>query len=319
MSIHQIHQFLNKGNIQVLWDVLIEEQVIKNFCSSHNKIMELTKIFEANLKGFYDVERKNCDTLVELNKKYILLIINFINSELSKQNKPQPVTPSYQQQPQHQSQFKKIKIHDEQIKQPITFEEIQNERKSQFEKDLQDKQQEFMNSMTLPVPPVPNFSDDLDGPISEIETRIKNIQKQRNYDIELINKNYQNKMGENEVNTNEWLKSENTNIKNEKHISWEDKNNFTENKKTNDSFFSRLKKTSNPIFETSETSEKIVEPYYEPYIPNEEKETISFEIEESDTSNTQNTIDKITDEINYLRNEIQKINDRITILLEKKD
>ena len=38
----QIHQFLTKENIQVLWDVLIEDQVIKNFCSSHDKIIELT-------------------------------------------------------------------------------------------------------------------------------------------------------------------------------------------------------------------------------------------------------------------------------------
>ena len=68
MSINQIHQFLSKDNIQILWDVLIEDPVIKNFCSSHDKIIELTKLFESNLKGFYDVERKNCTTL-NLQKK----------------------------------------------------------------------------------------------------------------------------------------------------------------------------------------------------------------------------------------------------------
>ena len=46
MSNNQLHQFLTKENIQILWDVLIEDPVIKNFCSSHDKIIELTKLFE---------------------------------------------------------------------------------------------------------------------------------------------------------------------------------------------------------------------------------------------------------------------------------
>jgi hypothetical protein len=300
---NKIHQFLNKENIQVLWDVLIEEQVIKDFCSSHSKIMELTKIFEANLKGFYDIERKNCNTLVELNKKYILLIINYLNSKLI-QNKTLPnITHSQQPQQQNQTQFKKIKIHDELIKQPITFEEIQNERKSQFEKDLQDKQQEFMNAMTLPVPPVPNFSDEIDEPLSEIETKIKNIQKQRNYDIEIINKNYQNQITENQLNTNDWLKSENTNIKNEKHISWEDNNNnnvvlnqVNEFQDEQPKFFSKLKKKS------------------------ENNIQINMEDSYSVTSNIQNQVNyNISIEINDLKSEVNKLNDKLNYLLEKID
>ena len=60
-------QFLNKENIQVLWDVLVEDPIIQTFCSSQEKIAELTKLFESNLKDFYEVERKNCNNLIELN------------------------------------------------------------------------------------------------------------------------------------------------------------------------------------------------------------------------------------------------------------
>ena len=45
--------------------------------------------------------------------------------------------------------------------------------------------------------------------MNEIELEIKKIQEQRNYDIELINKNYN-------VNNDSWLTSQDTSIKNEK-------------------------------------------------------------------------------------------------------
>ena len=166
----QIHQFLSKENIQVLWDVLIEDPIVKNFCSSREKIIELTKIYESNLKGFYDVERKNCNNLIEINKKYILLIINYLNSQILISNSKSIPNSQPQNQPQV---FKKITIHDE-IKQPITYEDIQNVRKSQFEKDLYNRQQEFTSAMSNPVPPVPDFSDKIDEPISEILKSRKN-------------------------------------------------------------------------------------------------------------------------------------------------
>jgi hypothetical protein len=278
MSNNQLHQFLTKENIQILWDVLIEDPVIKNFCSSHDKIIELTKLFESNLKGFYDVERKNCTNLIELNKKYMILIINYLGRQILT-----PTTKPVENTNQKQlSQFKKITIHNEQIKQPITYEEIQNERKSQFEKDLYNRQQEFTNAMSNPVPPVPDFSDKIDEPISEIELEIKRIQEQRNYDMEIINQNYQQNMN-NQPNSNDttWLESENTNIKNEKHISWEDEN---------AGLFAKLKKKS--ILETNNSI--------------------------TNNSITNSNID-ISEEINFLKNEMNLLNNKINILINKMD
>lgn len=241
MSVNQVHQFLSKENIQVLWDVLIEYPIVKQFCSSHDKILELTKIYEKNLKGFYDIERKNCADLIELNKKYILLIINYLNTQFNTNNTLKQHT-QHQLQNQQQSSFKKITITDEQIKQPITYEEIQNERKTQLEKDFYNRQQEFNNAMSQDVPPVPDFSDKIDQPISEIELEIKKIQEQRNYDIELINKNFQNNNISNEFIEKNFIKN-----KNDKHISWadnEDKNNTPNN---NNNFLNKLKKTDQNI------------------------------------------------------------------------
>jgi hypothetical protein len=304
MSINQIHQFLSKENIQVLWDVLIEDQVIKNFCSSHDKIIELTKIFESNLKGFYDIERRNCNTLIELNKKYMVLIINYLSSQIIT-----PITkPITNTQPQQLSQFKKITIHDEQIKQPITYEEIQNERKSQFEKDLYNRQQEFTNAMSNPVPPLPKFSDKLDEPINEIELEIKRIQEQRNYDMEIINKTYQqnvtNQNGINNINslndTKNWLQSENTNIKNEKHISWADNHKEPISTLDDTGLFAKLKKKYTP------DNNIII------------NDTLNDILNDNTNFNPLNSFD-ISEEINFLKNEMNNLNNKLNMLINKID
>jgi len=310
MSKTQVHQFLNKENIQVLWDVLIEDPTVKNFCSSHEKIIELTKIFESNVKGFYDMERKNCDNLIEMNKKYMLLIINYLNSQILLVNSKnmarvqQPIQLSHyqSQNTQQQQEFRKITIHDEQIKQPITYEEIQNERKTQFEKDLYNRQREFTNAMTNPVPPVPDFSDKIDEPISEIELEIKRIQEQRNYDMDLINKNYQKNITEqnkniinNDIvsndNTNSWLKGENTSIKNEKHISWAA--DTTEN--NDNSFLTKLKKTNQ--IDSIDT-----------YISGNTNINKNMSL---------NIDTNIYEEINYLKDEVNSLNIKLNIIMEK--
>ena len=217
-----INNFLTKENVELLWGVLIDEPVIKKMCNSPDKNNELITIFESNLKGFFLSEKNNHFSLIELNKKYIMIIINYLINlpKIVKETLPRDDTP----------QFKKIKIHEDIVQQPITYEDIHNERMTLFEKKLHQKQEEFSNAMQIPKPSVPNFSDKLDQPLNEIELEIKKIQEQRNYDIEIINKN-------NTVSDTKWLKSQETSIKNErlnlnitsdKHISWSENNKFYE-------------------------------------------------------------------------------------------
>ena len=230
-----VNNFLDKENVQLLWEVLIDEPLIKEICNSELKNKELVRIFETNIRDFYIREKNNCINLIELNKKYVLLIINFV----MKINNLQKSDTT--------NQYKKIKIHSEEPKQSITFEEIQNDRKIFFDKELSKKQEEFTNAMTLPIPPVPNFSDNLDQPISEIEIEIKKIKEQRNYDIEMINNT--NKNSTSSFNE-DWLKPKETSIKNEKltnnkHITWKD--DIQEESVINEeiNIFDKFKKISN--------------------------------------------------------------------------
>ena len=188
-----INNFLNKENLNTLWDVISDEEIFKFLTRDIQS--KIANLFSNNIKGFFDTERTKTTSLIDLNKKYILLILSHIKK-------------NYSYQPN------KIKIYDElPVKEHITAEEIQNDRKSQFEKDLQQRQQEFENSINVKVPPVPEFSDKYeDAPIGEIDKIIKEMTAKRNYDVENINRNYNTDINQ----TNNWLKPQETSLKNEK-------------------------------------------------------------------------------------------------------
>lgn len=185
-----INNFLTKDNINTLWDVISDEDIFK-FITRDNQ-GKIAELFSNNIKGFFETERVKTSSLVDINKKYILLILNHIKVNFT------------QQMPN------KIKILEEApLKESITYEEIQNERKSQFENDLIRKQEEFENIMTKKTPPLPEFADKYhDKPIAEMDKIIKEMTAKRNYDVEQITKN--------NVRDDKWLKSQETSIKTEK-------------------------------------------------------------------------------------------------------
>lgn len=191
--------FLHKNNTSILWDVISDEDVIQTQPPDFKSI--LFNIFSSNIQNFYKSEtnENNEITLVDLNKKYILLILKYAKKTIDDQ------------------QSSKIKIHEElspiSQKELITFEEIQNDKRSQFEKDLAKLKDNFNNSFAAPIPETPNFSDNIkDTPISEMGKKIKEMTEQRNYEVEQINKNYI-KIQNNDKNEN-WLTPQETSLKN---------------------------------------------------------------------------------------------------------
>jgi hypothetical protein len=187
-----INKFNTKDNVQLLWDLISEEEIFKFL--NQDIQSNIYNVFINNIQGFFDIEKINLKTLVQLNKKYIVLILDYIRKNF-------PYQPS------------KIVIHNEQpMKELITYEEIQNNRKSKLEKDFTRRQEEFEDSMTLKAPPIPEFLDkEIDKPIKEMDKILKEIQAQRNYEVENINRIYNTS---NQVDN--WLKPQETSLKNEK-------------------------------------------------------------------------------------------------------
>jgi hypothetical protein len=200
-------QFIQKDNVDMLWEVISDEEIFKFL--SRDLQTKIYELFLNNIQGFFDNELLKTNSLVDMNKKYILLILNHIKK-------------NYNVQPS------KITIFSEPVKESITYEEIHNERKTQFEKDFSKRQEEFKDFMSVKAPPVPEFSDkDRDTPIKEMDKILKEMQAQRNYEIEQINRNYNN--SNDTTNLDNWLKPQETSLKSEKFMPNKELNQGTKN------------------------------------------------------------------------------------------
>ena len=191
-----ISSFLTQSNISMIWDVISDEDIFKFL--SRDIQLKISEVFTNNLKGFYENEvlKKN-NSLIDLNKKYIILMLSFIKQNYPQ--KPSKITILEEISPTNQQNL-------------ITYEEIHSDRKSQFDKELFKRQEEFTSAMTLKVPPVPDFNDKHDNmPITEMEKIIKEMTAQRNYDVEEINRGFNS-----QIQDDNWLKPQETSIKNEK-------------------------------------------------------------------------------------------------------
>jgi hypothetical protein len=187
-----IKEFLSDNNIKLLWDLITEEELFKN--KSNDIKHNISQVFINNIEPFYHSEKTIAKTLVEMNKKYMISVLNFIK-QIKPKHEPPKQEPNKLLEPQK-----------------LTQETYQNERISKFEKDYERRQNEFESAMTLPKPKVPEFSDKMtDEPLKNMEDILKQMTAQRNYDIYNIAQSQQNA----NINPN-FLKPLETSIKNEK-------------------------------------------------------------------------------------------------------
>lgn len=168
------NDFLKKENIGLLWEVISEDDVMRGQEESVKN--QVYRLFASNVQGFYESNKVQNISLINMNKTYIRLIINYIHSQM---------------------------IQDKKTSSPERKDTIS------FETDLTRKQNEFTSAMTKPVPPVPKFSDKIDEPMSEMALAIKLAQEQRNYDTEQVKKSFT-------TNNADWLKSQETSVQNDK-------------------------------------------------------------------------------------------------------
>ena len=193
-----INDFLHKDNLATLWDVISDEDIFRFLKKPVQS--EISQVFTNNIRGFFESERAKNSNLIDMNKKYIILILNYIKQGVN------AIMPS------------KIKILDEPpppSRELITYEDLQTDRLSQFDKDLTRRQEEFTSAMKLNVPDAPKFTDNYeDKPIAGIDKIIKEMTAKRNYDVEEINRSYTPDVNQ----TTNWLKPQDTSIKTEKFV-----------------------------------------------------------------------------------------------------
>ena len=225
--------FLSKQNKGLIWEILDEGLTLNN-----NDKQQVYNLLETNFSPFYEKERYNSSSLIDLNKKYITLVQSYINNFFDK--KP----------PNYATENKEI----------VTSEDIQKNNQSKFDEKLNFHKTDFDKMINLKKPVVPEFAiNNSDEPLKETDKLIENIIKNRNYDISVIYKNNDNiknndSIPQKELPKNSTFRSININEeidssdfkkdfiqldKKQKHISWQ------EHSLDNNNIFSKLKKITN--------------------------------------------------------------------------
>lgn len=192
-----LSKFNNIPNINLLWDVLLDELCINT--SNKTLVTNIKSVFESNIKLF--TARCNPKThIMELNKQFLSQVVFAVNRlfpNLNKQNQEQNI--------------KKINITNEESSEPYKIEDIQLSRQTEFEKGVERKRMELENYMTPQKPKELDFSyGDLDGKITEMDSLISEKMVQRNLDIEQLYNNSSN------IDPETWLKPKETSVKTEK-------------------------------------------------------------------------------------------------------
>lgn len=210
-------RFTNKKNINLLWNVLLDEFKINN---SNKKIIDDIKIvFESNIKLFITRINPNLN-IMELNKQFLSQVVLAVNKLF-----PNFKNTNYSQQRNQEENIKRITIHPDEvdtINEPYKIEDIQASRQSEFDKNVEQKRADMENYMIPRKPKELDFSDkNTDNKITSMDSLIAEKMAQRNLEIEHIN-------FDTSINTENWLTPKETSVKNEKTM-FENKNTIKNN------------------------------------------------------------------------------------------
>ena len=213
-------QFTNKENLNLLWNVLLDEFNINN--SNKTLINNIKIVFENNINPFI-LKANPRSNIMELNKLFLSQVVLAVNKLLTNANA------------NTNNVFKRITISDEDIvNEPYKIEDIQASRQNEFDKSLEQKRMDMENYITPQKPKALNFSDNkLDAKITSMDSLIAEKMAERNLEIEqLHNSNFNTT-----INTDNWLTPKETSLKNEKtfinensrlkYISFDSNNNIT--------------------------------------------------------------------------------------------
>jgi len=187
-----INEFKSEENIGLLWEIILDVNSGKQESVDNIKLDFLFKV--GKFIEIMVVQKNDKTDCLTLNK---IFITNYLGSLEYQEPINQQTTKTNQKQSEPEL---------------ITFEEIQNSKRSSFEKELKLKQIDFEKSMVNPIPEVPNFKvGTIDKPISEMEELIARTLAQRNYEIDQIhNQNL------NPQEAEKWLHPQETSVKSEK-------------------------------------------------------------------------------------------------------
>lgn len=271
-------QFNNKQNLNLLWDVLLDEFHINN--SNKNLLNNVKIVFESNINPF--ISRANPRaSIMELNKNFLSQVVLAVNR----------LFPNLK----NQQTIKRITISNEEVIEPYKIEDIQASRQSEFDKDLEQKRIDMENYLIPQKPKELDFSDKhFDSKITSMDSLISEKMAQRNLELEELQNNFN--VTDSAAN---WLTPKETSLKNEKTM-FESRNFNAQSDNSN------IKLLVNEIDKTSQITKKVS--WSDNNNSIEQKETINIFNKlkkqttlESNNNNNNNNNNALDDEKQYLQ------------------
>lgn len=198
-----LSQFTNKENLKILWEVLLDELNINK--TNTRLIGNIKSVFESNINPFLLRANAKVD-IMELNKQFLSQVVLAVNRLFPTLNQDKNI--------------KRITILDEEvldshILEPYKIEDIHASRQSKFEEEVERKRMEMENYMTPQKPRELDFADrNLDGKIKAMDSLVADKMTQRNLEIEQFQNN--NNYNSPSIDSEKWLASKETSVKNEK-------------------------------------------------------------------------------------------------------
>ena len=171
--------FLSKENTDVLWEVLADDESVP-------KTNETKETFVWLLPRFHASHQRAKIDLMSMNKLFIGEMMEKLQENILRKSPPKNNS-----------------------KPLITAEDLKTDRLSEFEKELKQKESDFQFAMSRPVPEEPNFKDNFeDKPLGDVSEEIERMMKERNLEINNIQKKQDVKKAE------EWLSTTNPSLRN---------------------------------------------------------------------------------------------------------
>ena len=234
-------QFVNKNNLELLWEVLLDELKINE--TNSNLISNVKIIFESNITLF--LSRSNPKSnILDLNKQFLSQVLLAVNQLIPQQN------------------INRINITDEEVLDPYKIEDIQAARQSDFEREFERKKMELENYMTPSKPQELDFSDKNFTQLEAMDSLLANKMAERNLDFTSFKDN-----SSTNISPEQWLTPKKTSINSEKmeesqYITSKNlkKVSFNENTSFNNTSFNDTSFNNTSFNEASNISLKINEP-----------------------------------------------------------
>jgi len=198
-----MNSFLSRENVDMLVEILLDDKPNKNQ-GDVNQIIQEINVFRNTHLNSSSVSNVS---LLELNQQFLKRMISHsLQSQPSSSLQSSMPTSASLQSPSSLQQS----LPTSSLQSPSSYrnEDLKAERLDFFDKQLNQKRQEFESAITLKKPTPPIFEDSkmLDKPIANMEELIAQTMAQRNFDISNIGS----------PQSSDWLSPISTSVKVEK-------------------------------------------------------------------------------------------------------